>query len=137
MECIFCKIIGREIQAEIVFENKEVISFLDIRPVNKGHCLIVPKKHFEHFLELDEKTLSSLVKTCQKVAKAMVQALNAGGFNLILNSDKVAGGEIAHPHFHLIPRFQGDGVKNLPHKNYEEGEIKEFAKKIRSFVKRR
>lgn len=137
MECIFCKIIRKKIPAEIVFENKEVISFLDIMPVNKGHCLVLPKKHAEHFLELDRKTLASLMQACQKIGKVMMKSLNAGGFNIILNSDKVAGGEIAHPHFHVIPRYAGDGIKNWQHKNYQEREIQEFAQKIRSFVKRR
>ncbi len=133
-ECIFCKIIRKEIPAEIVFENKEVISFLDIRPVNKGHCLVLPKKHAEHFLDLDSKTLTSLMQACQKIAKAMMKALSAGGFNIILNSDKVAGGEVAHPHFHVIPRFVGDGIKNMPHKEYNELEIQEFAQKIKRFL---
>ena len=134
MECIFCKIVKNELPAALVFENKEIISFLDIRPVNKGHCLVLPKKHVETFLDLDTKTLHALMSVCQKVAKAMVQGTNAGGFNIILNSNNVAGGEIPHAHFHLIPRFQGDGIKNWPHKSYQEKELGQFAEKIKRFL---
>ena len=134
-DCIFCKIINKEIPSCIVYESKEVIAFLDISPINKGHTLVMPKKHYETFLDLPKSELEVLFGKIQEVTKAVIKATNADGFNLLLNNKRAAGQVVDHVHFHVIPRFENDGLKHWPHGKYNEGEDKKIATKIRSFLK--
>jgi len=130
MDCIFCKIIKGEIPSSKVYEDDRVYGFLDIAPVNKGHTLIVPKKHSSDVLEDDLEDLNACMKAVQVVAKAVIKATDAGGFNLITNTKKAAGQVIPHTHFHIIPRFEDDGLKHWPHHKYEEGEMSIIQEKI-------
>jgi len=134
-DCIFCKIINKEIPSCIVYESKEVIAFLDISPINKGHTLVMPKKHYETFLDLPKSELEVLFGKIQEVTKAVIKATNADGFNLLLNNKRAAGQVVDHVHFHVIPRFENDGLKHWPHGKYNEGEDEKIATKIRSFLK--
>ncbi|MEK0346637.1 MAG: HIT domain-containing protein, partial [Nitrosopumilus sp.] len=70
-DCIFCKIIAGKIPSAKVYEDKNVISFLDIMPANKGHCLVVPKKHYETLLDIPDEDLTSLIKATKKITKAL------------------------------------------------------------------
>ncbi len=133
-DCLFCKIIKKEIKSDIVYEDREFIAFLDINPVNKGHTLIVPKTHFDTFLDLDEKHLDRLMHFVQKMSKAIVKATKSDGFNLLLNNKKAAGQVIDHVHFHIIPRMNDDGLKHWPHKKYENDEAKQIVNEIKSFL---
>jgi len=114
MENIFLKIISREIPAHIVYEDDLVIAFLDILPVNHGHTLIVPKKHFVNILDGDPDTLAHMMKVAQKIAKAVVTELKADGFNLIVNNGEAGGQEVMHSHFHVVPRYLGDNAYQKP-----------------------
>lgn len=134
-DCIFCKIVKGEIPAAKVYEDDKVISFLDIMPANKGHCLIVPKQHKETLLEIPDEDLKSIIITAKKVAKALSLSVGNGAFNLIMNNGKVAGQLVAHAHIHLIPRFKGDRLRlSWTHKKYEGEEIQEFQEKIKKFL---
>ncbi|HLC55815.1 MAG TPA: HIT family protein [Candidatus Nanoarchaeia archaeon] len=133
-DCLFCKIIKKEIKSDVIYEDKEFIAFLDINPVNKGHTLIVPKEHFDTFLDLDEKHLDRLMHFVQKMSKAIVKATKSDGFNLLLNNKKAAGQVIDHVHFHIIPRMKDDGLKHWPHKKYENDEAKQIVNEIKSFL---
>lgn len=132
MDCIFCKIIDGNIPSEKVYEDDLFIAILDINPVNKGHLLVLPKKHSENIFDFDEPEISNIMKVIKKLSKALMDALNAEGVNIIQNNCKAAGQIIFHSHFHIIPRYSGDGIKiGMIHGKYNEGEIKEFASKIR------
>lgn len=131
MNCVFCKIVKGEIPCRRVYEDSDFIAFLDIAPVNYGHVLVLPKKHYSDFLETPDEVLANIAKLIKKIAKAMCHALNTDGFNLILNSNEIAGQIVPHLHFHLIPRFSGDGLDHWPGKDYREGEIEDYAKKIK------
>lgn len=132
MECDFCDIVARKTEAEIVFENENVISFLDIRPVNYGHTLVIPKQHSENFLSVPSTDLSHLTIITQKIAEAVKNSLNADGFNIIANNGAAAGQTIFHFHFHIIPRFNNDFKFKPNFKTYENDGRKNFADKIRS-----
>ena len=123
MECIFCKIIKGEIPCQKVYEDSAFIAFLDIAPINHGHILVLPKKHFINFFETPENVLADLIKISKKIAKAMCETLNTDSFNLGVNTNKTAGQLVPHLHFHLIPRFSGDGLKHWSRKEYKKGEI--------------
>lgn len=129
-DCIFCKIIKGDIPSAKVYEDDRVMAFLDIGPANKGHTLVVPKKHSKNILEDDLEDLNACMNTVQKVAMAIIRAVNAGGFNLITNTNKTAGQVISHTHFHIIPRFENDGLKHWPQGKYKDGEMEEIQKKI-------
>lgn len=114
---IFQKIINRELNAYIVYEDDLVIAFLDISQVTKGHTLVVPKEPFENVYELDEKTAGHLFKVVVKVSKALKKAFNLEGLNIVNNNGKIAGQAVFHYHIHLIPRYVNDDyrIKGIDH----------------------
>jgi histidine triad (HIT) family protein len=135
MNCIFCDIINKKSKAEILFENENVISFLDIRPVNYGHTLVIPKIHYENFLALPELELSELIKVTKDISGAIVSSLNPQGFNIVTNNGIAAGQSVFHFHFHIIPRFNHDDFRFRPKlKEYNDGTMRQYADKIRAAV---
>ena len=133
--CLFCNIISGEIPAEIVFENDNVLAFLDINPVNKGHVLVVPKVHSEDLLTSSGEILRNVISVVPKIAEAIMKSLEYEGFNLGVNNGKVAGQVIDHLHFHIMPRKDGDGHKLFVGKPYRDGEINEVGAKIKESLK--
>ena len=134
-DCIFCKIVGGKIPAAKIYEDDKVISFLDIMPANKGHCLIIPKNHSESLLEMSEEDLVAAVKAAKKVATALSLSFGNGSFNLVMNNGKEAGQVVNHAHIHLIPRFQKDRLRiKWSHLKYEDNEMREYAEKIKKFI---
>lgn len=133
--CLFCKIIAREIPAEIVYEDDHSLAFLDIKPINKGHTLVIPKTHFENVFDIDEKTMESLYTSVRDVAQAVKSATDADGLNINNNNGEAAGQEIFHYHVHLIPRFENDRLKHWPGKEYEKGEAEKIAEDVRLSLK--
>ncbi len=105
--CIFCKIANKEIPAKIVYEDETTLAFLDINPRSKGHTLVIPKKHYETFDELPEDTAISLIKTIKCVVE-ILKSLNPDGYNILNNNKPVAGQEVPHVHFHIIPRYDNE-----------------------------
>jgi histidine triad (HIT) family protein len=134
MDCIFCDIIKKRSKAEIIFENEKVISFLDIRPVNSGHALVVSKEHFDNFLTISPESLRELIVATQFIAGAVKRAVNAEGFNIVSNNGTVAGQTIFHFHFHIIPRFKNDFHFRFDTKPYNESSLKESGKSIRQVI---
>lgn len=133
--CIFCKIVKGEIPCSKIFEDDEVLSFLDIAPANKGHVLIVTKNHYETLLDIPDNDLNDLMLKAKKIARAMSSAFGNEGFNVLINNKKVAGQLVPHSHLHIIPRFSGDGINlNWMPKKYKDKEIDEFKEKIKSFL---
>lgn len=130
-DCLFCRIAAKQLPSTMVYEDDAVYAFLDIKPVNPGHTLVVPKIHYEGFIEADAETLSRLIQATQKVARAIVQTFGADGFNLEENNGEIAGQVIPHLHFHVVPRRPDDGLKHWPGTPYVEGQAEEVAKKIR------
>ncbi len=131
--CVFCKIVTGEIPATKVYEDEEFIAFLDIGPVNKGHILVVPKKHYPTLLDMPEEEAGKLYKLVHRAAKAVKEALDADGLNIINNVGSAAGQEVFHVHVHVIPRFLDDEMKFGWRKlQYKEGEMQEYAEKIKS-----
>ena len=134
MDCIFCDIINGKGEAEILYENELVTAFLDIRPVNYGHTLVIPKKHFTNFLELPDEYAAELMRVTQLMAGIIQESLKADGFNVIINNGAAAGQTVYHFHFHIIPRFISDFNYRPRLKAYADGSMKEFAEIIRNAV---
>ncbi len=130
-ECIFCKIVRGEIPSKKVFEGRGVIAFLDINPASKGHTLVIPKKHFENFLDISEEDLKELIVSAQKIAKAVQKATASEGFNIHVSTGKAAGQVVFHLHIHIVPRTSNDNVGlKWTHVSYAEGEAQELLEKI-------
>jgi len=135
MNCIFCDIIARKAYAEILFETDEIISFLDIRPVNYGHTLIIPKYHYQNFLDVPKAELEKLIVTTQFLTDALFESLEPDGFNIFANNGTAAGQTVFHFHFHVIPRFDDDDFKfRLNLKTYSNNTMKNYADKIRLVI---
>jgi len=132
MECIFCNIANRKAEAEIVYEDDNVIAFLDIQPINYGHTLVVPKKHYDNFLTVPPEELNNLIKVTQFITGAVKRSVKADGFNVISNNGESAGQTVYHFHFHIIPRFNDDFTFKPRFKNYTSDGMKQYADKIRS-----
>ena len=129
-DCLFCKIAKKEIPSDIIYENDKVLAFLDIAPVNKGHTLVIPKKHSRNIFDIEEEDLIEVQKAVKKLAPAIKEATNAGGVNIQANNEPTAGQVVMHTHIHIIPRFVEDGLKLwTPAKT--KSEDKEIAKAIK------
>lgn len=100
---IFHKIINKEIPANILYEDDEVIAFYDIKPERKGHFLVVPKSFSTNLFDIDDKVLSTLIIKANQLAKKVIKDLNVSGFNLKINNGKEAGQEVFYTHIHIIP----------------------------------
>jgi histidine triad (HIT) family protein len=108
--CIFCKILVNELPASIVYRNESVAAFLDIRPVNRGHLLVVPNLHAETLADLPEPIAQEMMAVAQRLAGALRRAnLRCDGVNLFLADGAAAGQEVPHVHLHVIPRNRDDG----------------------------
>ena len=133
-DCIFCKVVEGKIPCAKIYEDEKVISFLDISPNNKGHCLVVPKRHSANLLDMEEEDFEAAVKAARKVALSVSKSLNSG-FNLIMNNGKEAGQVVFHAHIHIIPRFENDGIRfETRHLKYEGNEVREYSDKIRQHL---
>lgn len=109
--CIFCKIIKGEIDSAKIWENDKVFAFLDVNPLTKGHCLVVPKKHFENIFDIDENILKEIIFTAKNISRQMKESLSATGVNLVNASGKTAEQSVFHFHLHIVPRYENDGLK--------------------------
>ncbi len=101
--CIFCKIIRGEVPASIVYEDEQVAAFLSHRPINEGHTLVVPKKHYENIYDIPEEEAGYLFRVTKRVAGAVRDAVAAEGIRLVQNNGEAAGQVVFHLHVHVIP----------------------------------
>lgn len=127
-DCIFCKIIKGEIPSMTIYEDDIVKVFLDINPTTNGDTLIVPKKHIENMLDLDDKTLSHIHKISKEIYNVLKEKLNIDGLTLVQNN--FYGQEIKHYHVHLIPRYKNDDVEQLSNKEILK-DVKEVFNQIK------
>jgi len=130
--CIFCKIVTRELPCYKIYEDKNFLAFLDIQPISKGHTLIIPKKHYNTFLETPVEILSAMTSIIHKVGQSILKTTGADGLNFGLNNGAAAGQIIMHTHFHIIPRFNGDGLHTWPSVKCSEEEFKNISEKIKN-----
>lgn len=103
---IFCKIINNEVPSYTLYEDEVVKVFLDVNPNHPGHTLIVPKKHYQDFFDIDNETLHHILEIAKKIAKQLKEKLNYDGISLAENNG--LGQEVKHFHLHLIPRYKNE-----------------------------
>ena len=132
-ECIFCKIIRGEIPSKKVYDDKDVLAFLDINPANPGHVLVVPKKHADDITKSDDEDLAKAMKVVKNITASLKERMNAIGVNVVQNNGKHAGQLVAHTHFHVIPRYENDMVIiSYQRKQLSDAEMEEIRKKLQS-----
>ncbi len=132
-ECLFCKIVQGQVPSYKVYEDDTIMAFLDSKPVNRGHALIVPKVHASSLLETPTHTLTDMMTAVPGLAKAIMKAVGAQAFNLMVNTGKESGQLVDHVHMHVIPRFDGDGYKHWMGKHYDnDTQANEVANAIRA-----
>ncbi|MFB7139654.1 HIT family protein [Gottfriedia sp. NPDC056225] len=136
--CIFCKIVEGSIPASKVYEDDDVLAFLDLSQVTKGHTLVIPKDHTENIFEMSEDTASTYFRKVPIIANAMKEAFNVEGVNIINNSGEVSGQTVFHYHMHILPRYgKNDGfdVKWQSNQNqYTNETLQEIAKSIHNNI---
>ena len=136
MECIFCRIAAKEIPAAMIHEDEDLMVFMDIGPIIKGHALVAPKQHYDPVTETPDEILTRLHLMAKKIAQVQMNALGAEGVNIMQNNGKAAGQEVPHIHIHVIPRFSDDGHHwNWNAKSYEDpDEMKALADRLRDLL---
>ncbi len=133
MGCVFCEIAGGESKAYIVYEDADVMAFLDAYPVSTGHTLIVSKKHYESILDIPKEMASKVAAVSKELAVLYKTRLGATGFNTMQSSGKDANQTIMHYHMHLVPRYKDDGLSLWLHRNVnKEIDVASSFKRIKS-----
>jgi len=136
IDCIFCKIVAGDIPSTVVYEDEEVMVFMDIGPIVKGHALVVSKQHYNPVTETPDELLAKLHVVAKRVAQAQLNGLGADGVNIMQNNGKAAGQEVPHIHVHVIPRFKDDRHHwNWNAKKYDDfNEMAELAGKLQKHL---
>jgi len=132
-DCVFCRIVAGEIPAAIVLRNEACVAFLDIAPQAEGHLLLIPAEHYPRLEEVPADVLAELGRAMPRLARALLEVTGAAGFNVLQNNGQVAGQDILHVHFHLIPRTKGDGLGyRWQPKSYPAGRADELRARFQS-----
>ena len=136
MECVFCKIRDGQIPSFKIYEDSKTLAFMDINPLNPGHCLVMTKAHAPTIFEADQADLQAAIAVVKKVAAAVRSAVRADGVNILQANGAAAFQSVPHLHFHVIPRFVNDGKgfdwKLVPG---EKEEIRKNAERIQTILR--
>ncbi len=135
--CTFCRIVGRTVESAIVFEDEVSLAFLDHRPIFPGHCLLVPKEHYETLDDLPGSLVGPLFTNVQMLSRGVELGLNADGTFVAINNR--VSQSVAHLHVHVVPRRQGDGLRGFfwPRQRYtDEDHIREVQEAVREAIGR-
>lgn len=133
-DCIFCKIIAGDIPASVVYEDDDLLAFMDLGQTTKGHTLLIPKDHQENIYELRPETAAALFKKAPEIANAIKEAFQPAGMNLLNNNNSVASQSVFHYHLHFIPRYtENDGFSFTftdNNEQYTSADLADMAKGI-------
>jgi histidine triad (HIT) family protein len=111
--CIFCKIVRKEAPSSIIYEDDEVLAFMDIRPVSEGHALVISKEHYENIYDVPEELICKIHKVVKHIAEATREAIKPDGISIVQQNGTAANQDIFHIHVHLIPRFEGQKIHSF------------------------
>jgi histidine triad (HIT) family protein len=130
--CVFCSIVAGETAAEIVLDEPDLVAFLDVRPVFKGHTLLVTREHIVTLPDLPAGLRDGFLEAAQRLARAVVDGLGAQGSFVAMNN--VVSQSVAHLHLHVVPRTKGDGLRGFfwPRTKYTEGEAADYGRRLRT-----
>lgn len=108
-ECIFCKIVKGDVPNYTVYEDENILAFLDIFPHAKGHTVVIPKRHAETYFDLSDDEMNKLSAGVKKAMEKIQAVLKPDGFNVGWNQSPAGGQVVPHLHIHIMPRYEGDG----------------------------
>jgi histidine triad (HIT) family protein len=134
-DCLFCAIVAGERSAAMVLDEAPVVAFLDIRPLFKGHVLLVPRTHVGTLPELPDDLRDPFLEAAQRLSSAMTEVLGAQGSFLAMNN--VVSQSVPHLHLHVVPRTKGDGLRGFfwPRARYEDdAEMADYAARLASGI---
>jgi histidine triad (HIT) family protein len=132
-DCVFCKIVARQIPATVVHEDAETLAFMDIGQVNPGHVLVACKAHVENVYALSDAQAAAVFRAVAKVARAVRAAFEPPGLSIYQANGKPAGQTVFHLHLHVLPRHDADGMQlTWPVKNPPREKLEEYAARIRA-----
>lgn len=134
---IFCRIIAGEIPCAKLYEDEDVLAFLDISQVTKGHALVVPKKHYDNFLTTPQEVMHKVMNIAQRIGQVEIKLLGAKGVNILSNCYEAAGQSVMHFHVHVIPRYgKNEGFKlEMKNEDKENLNLPALAKDIKDLLK--
>jgi histidine triad (HIT) family protein len=133
--CIFCRIAQKQAPASLVYEDEKVFAFLDIRPLNEGHTLVIPKEHYESIFDIPQELIAYLHGITKRVALAVKKAAKADGISIIQQNGKAANQDIFHLHVHVIPRYEGQKLPRFSEISEADREkLSQAAAKIRKYL---
>lgn len=130
MDCIFCDIISGKKDGQFIYQDENHVAFLDRYPIDTGHSLVLPRKHHEKIIDMDEKNVGELFFIVPKIAKAILKATSADAFSIAQNNGKAAKQIIPHVHVHIIPRYNDKGTIWTKRKIPSDDELNLLAEKI-------
>ena len=120
---IFCRIVDGEIPCHKLYEDDDVLAFLDISQVTKGHALVIPKKHYDNFLSVPHEEMHKVMDVAQRIGQIAIKFLGAKGVNILTNCYEAAGQTVNHFHVHVIPRYEEKEGFHLEMKNNSSEEL--------------
>ena len=133
VDCIFCRIVAKQIPASVIHEDEHTLAFMDLGQVNPGHVLVATKAHVENVFGLDETQAGALFRTVAKIARASRAAFGAPGMNLFQANGKAGAQTVFHFHMHVLPRWEDDGMSLVwPAKNPPREVLEGYSAKIRA-----
>jgi len=131
--CVFCKIVAAEIPAAVVYQDGNVLAFLDVGPLAEGHLLVIPHEHQQQLSDMPPQHCAQLASTLPLLGDVLLKVTGCAGFNILVNQGSAAGQVVPHVHFHIIPRKEGDqlGYRWNAGK-YSPGRADELATKLQA-----
>jgi len=132
-DCVFCRIVARQIPATVVHEDEHTLAFMDLGQVNPGHVLVTVKAHADSLYALDDAQARAVLPAAARIARAIRDAFKPAGLSVYQANGKAAGQTVFHYHVHLVPRHDADGMAlTWPVKNPPREQLEEYAAKIRA-----
>jgi histidine triad (HIT) family protein len=134
--CIFCRISQKQVPASRIYENEKVLAFLDIRPLNEGHTLVIPKAHYENIFDVPKELNAYIHGGIKQIAIALKKATNADGITIIQQNGKAANQDVPHLHVHVIPRYEEQKMPSFSETTEANPEqLNQTAVRIRKYLK--
>ena len=128
--CVFCKIINGDIPSKKLYEDDNVLAILDISQATKGHTLVLPKKHYDNLLQIEDKDYQHVMLVAKKLAKKINDTYHPQGINLLNNCGEVAGQSVMHFHVHILPRYNKEDIKMEFENHMDKFDLDEIQKDL-------
>ena len=119
-DCIFCKIISGEVSSNKVYEDDDVLAFLDVNPLTRGHTLVIPKKHYVDLFDIPSDEFAKVMQVVKKISIAQKKSLDGQGTNVLHASGGCAQQTVFHFHMHVVARWTDDDIKPFPRPAYKD-----------------